>query len=160
MQALTEADVAHALRNATAEELKHLTVPIGFYVADWDHQDFYAWADPRHTGRGYLIVQPGAEATGIVLRRADGHSLVRSAICNICHTMQPGDQVAMFTARKAGPAGERCDSIGTMMCADLSCHDNVRLAAPLAPGEVRTSVDHRIDSTRARAENLVAQVLA
>lgn len=66
----------------------------------------------------------------------------------------------MFTARKAGQAGERGDSIGTMMCADLSCHDNVRLAAPLAPGEVRASVDRRIDSTRMRAENLVAQVLS
>lgn len=160
MQALTEADVAHALRNATAEEVKHLTVPIGFYIADWDHQDFYAWVDPRHAGRGYLIVQTGAEATGIVLRRAEGHSRARSALCNICHTMQPGDQVAMFTARKAGQAGERGDSIGTMMCADLSCHDNVRLAAPLAPSEVRASVDRRIDSTRMRAENLVAQVLS
>ena len=74
--------------------------------------------------------------------------------------MQPGEQVAMFTARKAGHAGERGDSIGTMICADLSCHDTVRLASPLAPGEVRTSVDRRIDATRMRAENLVAQVLA
>ena len=160
MQALTEADVARAFINATSEEAKHVTVPIAFYIADWDHHDFYAWRDPRLAGRGYLIVQLDGETTGIVLRRADGHSRARAALCNVCHTMQPGDQVAMFTARKAGPAGERGDSIGTMMCADLSCHDNVRLAAPLAPGEVRASVDRRIDETRARAERLVAQVIA
>ena len=36
---------------------------------------------------------------------------------------------------------------------------NVRLAAPLAPSEVRASVDRRIDGTRRRAESFVASVL-
>lgn len=160
MEALTEADVVAALANATDEERRHITVPVAFYLADWDHHDFYAWRDPRNTSRGYLFVQHNDAVVGIVLRSAAGHSRARSALCNVCHTMQPGDQVTMYTARRAGAAGERGDSIGTMMCADLSCHDNVRLAAPLAPGEVRASVDRRIDSTRQRAENLVAQVVA
>lgn len=160
MQALTEEAVATTFVNATPEEIKHITVPVAFYIADWDHHDFYAWRDPRTKGRGYLIVQRDGVPTGIVLRSAEGRSMARSALCNVCHTMQPGDQVTMFTARRAGRFGERGDSIGTMMCTDLSCHDNVRLAAPLAPGEVRTSVDRRIDGTRERAENLVAQVLA
>ena len=79
-------------------------------------------------------------------------------MCNLCHTMQPGDQVALFTARKAGDAGDNGDSIGTYICADLSCHENVRLAAPLAPNEMRASVDRRIDGTRQRAEALVNRV--
>ncbi len=56
--------------------------------------------------------------------------------------------------------GTRGDSFGTYMCADLSCHENVRLAHPLAPNEVRTpgQVDFRLDGTRRRMESFVSQV--
>jgi len=94
-----------------------------------------------------------------VLRAASG-GRSRAALCNLCHTMQPGNQVVLFTARRAGDAGERGDSVGTYACADLGCHENVRLAPPLAPSEVRTSVDRRIDGTRARVEAFVERVLA
>jgi hypothetical protein len=73
--------------------------------------------------------------------------------------MQPADQVLLFSARKAGDAGLRGDTVGTYICTDLSCHENVRLAAPLAPNEVRASVDARIDGTRMRAEAFVERVL-
>ena len=80
-------------------------------------------------------------------------------MCNLCHTMQPGNQVSLFTARRAGNAGAQGDSIGTYICTDLSCHDNVRLAAPLAPSEMRGSVDLKIDGTRRRTEAFVSRVL-
>ena len=80
-------------------------------------------------------------------------------MCNLCHTMQPGNQVSLFTARRAGDAGAHGDSVGTYICPDLSCHDNVRLAAPLAPSEMRGSVDLKIDGTRRRTEAFVARVL-
>jgi hypothetical protein len=49
--------------------------------------------------------------------------------------------------------------VGTYICADLSCHETVRLAAPLAPNEVRGSVDRKIDGTRRRTEAFVESVL-
>ena len=99
------------------------------------------------------------EPVGVALRGAEGSSRARSAMCNLCHTMQPADQVTLFSARKAGRAGVAGDSIGTYICADLSCHENVRLAMPLAPSEVRASVDRRIDGTRRRTEAFVERVL-
>jgi hypothetical protein len=106
-----------------------------------------------------VVAEVGDRLTGVVLRAADGSGRARAAMCNICHTMQPADQVALFTARKAGDAGAHGDSVGTYICADLSCHENVRLAAPLAPSEVRASVDRCIDGTRQRAEAFVARVV-
>lgn len=158
MQALTESEVRAALVNADADELRVAMMPADLLILDWDHLDFLAWRDPRTRGRGYLIAQVDGEPTGVVLRAADGNSLTRSAMCNICHTMQPADQVSLFSARKTGSAGEHGDSVGTYICVDLSCHENVRLAAPLAPNEVRASVDRRIDGTTRRAEAFVAQI--
>ena len=159
MRPLTEDDVRSSFVNASPDELRIVALPTDFLLADWDHLDFFAWRDPRTRGRGYVLAELDGVTRGVVLRAADGTSGARSAMCNLCHTMQPADQVALFTARKAGDAGEHGDSVGTYICADLSCHENVRLAMPLAPNEVRASVDRRIDGTRRRAEDFVGRVL-
>jgi hypothetical protein len=148
MRALTEAEVRASFVNAAPEELRAVMMPVDFLLADWDHLDFFAWRDPRTRGRGYLVTEREGEPVGIVLRAAEGSSRARSGMCNLCHTMQPADQVSLFTARKAGRAGEAGDTVGTYICADLSCHETVRLALPLAPSEMRASVDRKIDGTR------------
>ena len=159
MQPLTEEAVRAVLVNAAPDELERVALPVDFLLVDWDHLDFLAWRDPRTRGRGYVVAEIDGAPTGVVLRATDGSGRGRPAMCNLCHTMQPGDQVALFTARRAGDAGARGDSVGTYVCADLSCHENVRLAAPLAPSEMRASVDRRIDGTRHRVESFVERVV-
>jgi hypothetical protein len=159
MRPLTEDDVLASFVNAGPDELRLVALPHDFPLVDWDHLDFLAWRDPRSRGRGYIIADHEGSPTGVVLRAAEGSSRARSAMCNICHTMQPADQVSLFTARRVGGAGDQGGSVGTYICADLSCHENVRLAAPLAPSEVRASVDRRIDGARHRSEAFVAQVV-
>ncbi|WP_194420415.1 FBP domain-containing protein [Microbacterium abyssi] len=159
MRALTESDVRAAFINAGEDELRMIEMPHDFILVDWDFHDFLAWRDPASSKRGCIVVETDNGVVGIVLRASDpGRS--RNGMCNICHTMQPGSQVALFAARKAGAAGHRGDSVGTYMCADLSCHENVRLAHPLAPNEVRAAgqVDMRLDGTRRRMERFVARV--
>jgi hypothetical protein len=158
MHAMTEDEVRDSFVNAVPDELRLVELPHDFVLTDWDHLDFLAWRDPRTRGRGYLVAERDGQPTGVVLRAAEGTSRARAAMCNLCHTMQPADQVALFTARKAGSAGVHGDSVGTYMCADLSCHENVRLAAPLAPSEIRASVDLRIDGTRRRTEAFIDSV--
>ncbi|HWV49055.1 MAG TPA: FBP domain-containing protein [Microbacterium sp.] len=161
MRALTETDVRASFVNAEPDELRVMEMPHDFVLTDWDYLDFFAWRDPSVARRGYVLAQLDGGVVGVVLRATDP-GRARNGLCNICHTLQPGNQVVMFSARRAGPAGARGDSIGTYMCADLSCHENVRLAHPLAPNEIRASgqVDMRLDGTRRRMEGFVARVLA
>lgn len=158
MRPLTEDELRAAFVNADADERRLVAMPHDLVLTDWDHLDFFAWRDPRTRGRGCLVAEREDEPVAVLLRAAEGSSRARSAMCDVCHTMQPADQVTLFTARKAGGAGEHGDSIGTYLCTDLSCHENVRLAAPLAPSEIRASVDRRIDGTRRRAESFVDRV--
>lgn len=159
MQAMTEENARAALINSTSDELRLFEVPTAFFLLDWDHLDFVAWRNPKVHDRGYLFVQNEGGPRGAALRASNAGSRMRSGMCDVCHTMQPGDAVTMWTARKTDDAGgARGDSVGTYMCLDLTCHDSVRLAAPLAPGEVRTSVDYRLDGTRERAERFIARV--
>ena len=161
MRPLTEAQVRAAIRNADAEEIAEIGMPHDFMLVDWDYLDFFAFRDTVSSKRGVVIVEHDGRPQGIVLRSTDP-SRSRSGMCNICHTLQPGNQVALFTARRGGEKGRRGDSAGTYICVDLSCHENVRLAHPLAPNEVRVpgQVDMRLDGTRRRMESFVTRVLA
>ena len=160
MRPLTEDDVRAAIVNATPDELRVLSVPVEFVLADWDHLDFLAWRDPRTRGRGYIVVEVDGEASrrrAAVVRQARRRPDLPCATC-ATRCSPPIRSRSSPRARRARP-GEHGDSVGTYICADLSCHETVRLAAPLAPSEVRASVDRRIDGTRARVEAFVARVL-
>lgn len=159
MRPMTEADVREALVNAGDDDLRLVAMPEDFLLTEWDHLDFLAWRDPRSRGRGYIVVEQDGNPLGVVLRAAEGRSRARSAMCNICHTMQPAGQVTLFTAKKAATSAAHPGSVGTYICADLSCHENVRLAAPLAPMEMRASVDRKIDGARHRSEAFVASIV-
>ncbi|MGS0561319.1 FBP domain-containing protein [Microbacterium aurugineum] len=159
MRPLTEADVRASFVNADAEELRIMEMPHDFLLVDWDYLDFFAWSDPNASRRGYVLIPLEETVVGIVLRATEpGRG--RSGMCDICHTMQPGNQISLFSARRSGQAGRRGDSVGAYMCADLSCHENVRLAHPLAPNEVRApgQADLRLDGTHRRMERFVWQV--
>ncbi|MGW8481900.1 FBP domain-containing protein [Microbacterium sp. NPDC055903] len=159
MRALTEADVRASFVNADADELRVMAMPHDFLLVDWDYLDFFAWRDPGVARRGYVLVQQADGLVGVVLRASEpGRG--RNGMCNICHTMQPGNQVVLYSGRRAGAAGARGDSVGTYICADLSCHENVRLAHPLAPNEIRAAgqVDFRLDGTRRRMEGFVGRI--
>ncbi len=158
MQVLSVDDIRRAFVNATEHELEILDIAPELLLVDWFPLDFLAWRDPSTPARCYVIVELDGEPTGIVLRVAQSPARARNGICNICRTMQPGTQVSMMSARKGGEAGRREESIATYMCADASCHQNVRIAHPLAPGEFRADVDFRIDNTARRMRDFVRQV--
>ena len=162
MQPLIETEIRESLGNASDAELAQMTLPHDFLLTEWAHLDAFAWRDPRISGRGYLVTELDGETVGVVLRAAGSNgSHHRAAICNLCHTPQPGDQVELFSARRAGAAGERGDSVGTYMCSDLACQETVRLGRPAAPSEVLPTVREieRIDAVARRTRAFVADVL-
>ena len=158
MQELSAARIRASFVNADEKDLEILELPVEIMLVDWFHLDFLAWRDRSDRARCYVVVEIDGTPTGIVLRAAASSSRARSGICNICRTMQPGNQVVLMSARKGGEAGRRAESIATYMCADVSCHENVRIAYPLAPNEFRTDVDFRIDNTARRMRDFVRQV--
>lgn len=162
MQPLDEKAVRSLFGNANASEVEQLALPVHFFVTEWAPLDAFGWRDPRTPSRGYLVTELEGMPVGIVLRAAERTgSHHRAAICNLCHTHQPGDQVELFSARRAGAAGERGDSVGTYICADLACQETVRLGRPPAPSEVQPSAHEleRIEGLARRTRAFVADVL-
>ena len=162
MRQLSEEEMRESFVNATDAELDQLELPLEYLLVDWEHVDALAWRDRTVRHRGYLVTLIDDEPVGIVLRAADPpSSRHRAAVCNLCHTHQPANQVTMFSARRAGEAGRNGNSVGTYLCSDLSCQENVRLPAPLAPAEVRSGshTSARIDGLARRTRAFVEGVL-
>lgn len=162
MRPLTETEVRDALANATDEERREFSLPLDFLLTEWDGVEAIGWRDPRFPARGYLVVEHDDDPVAVVVHAARGaNSRHRAAICNLCHTQQPADQVALFSARRSGDAGAKGDTVGTYICADLSCEENVRLPVPPAPSEVQPAgfTARRAEGFARRARAFVSGVL-
>lgn len=130
MKPLSSTDIRTSFVNATQGDLERMGLP-GLHEAVWDAREYLGWRDPHSPQRGYLVFWSHERPVGIVLRAATSRpSRGISAMCSLCRTPQPGDQVILFTAPKAGQAGRDGSTVGTYICADLRCSTIIRIAPP------------------------------
>jgi hypothetical protein len=160
MKALTESDIRSSLVNAEPAEAQRMPMP-GLHEMVWEDREYLGWRDPGSPQRGYLVAWHGGRAVGIVLRASGARLQAGAAICSLCNTPQPANQVTMFSAVRAGEAGRRGDSVGTYICADLACSLLIRIAPPQyemqpSPDEVVAS---RAAGLQARLEAFTERVL-
>jgi len=154
MRPLTEADIRESLVNAGPGEAERIPMP-GLHEVLWEEREYLGWRDPGSPQRGYLVAWRGDTPVGIVLRAAGTRLQAGSAICSLCSTPQPGNQVTMFAAPLAGEKGRRGDTVGTYICADLSCSLLIRIAPPQY--EMQPAPDELV---AARAAGLSSRVAA
>ena len=130
MKPLTAEDIRHSIVNASRGDIERMPLP-GLHEVLWENREYLGWRDARAPLRGYLVHWVGERPIGIQLRAADSRmSAGISAMCSLCRTPQPGDQVRLFTAPRAGAAGRNGDTIGTYICADLACSLIIRITPP------------------------------
>jgi hypothetical protein len=161
MKPLTDADIRESLVNADPADAERMPLP-GLHEVLWSEREYLGWRDPGSPQRGYLAYWRDGRAVGVVLRASDVRLQAGSAICSLCNTPQPAGQVTMFTAQRAGRAGERGDSVGTYICSDLACSLLIRIAPPQyemqpSPDEV---VAKRASLLSERLDVFVGRVLA
>jgi len=129
MKPLTDADIRESLVNADPADAERMPLP-GLHEVMWSEREYLGWRDPGSPQRGYLAYWRDGRPVGVVLRASEVRLQTGSAICSLCNTPQPAGQVTMFTAQRAGRAGERGDSVGTYICSDLACSLLIRIAPP------------------------------
>ncbi|BDI21955.1 FBP domain-containing protein [Herbiconiux sp. L3-i23] len=162
MRPLTESEIRSSFVNATQGEANRATLP-GLHEVLWDEREYLGWRDPRALQRGYIVQWRDERAVGMVLRAAE--SPMRggfAAMCSLCHTPQPANQVSLFSAPRAGDAGREGNTVGTYICADLACSLTIRRVPPKQdmqpdPAEI---VERRISTLRTRLAAFTSSVLA
>ena len=151
MRSLTTSDIDHALINATKGEIKAITHPRDFAGTPWAELDFYGWRDPKIERRGYLVAEQGDGLVAVLLTtQTGGAGTRRKAMCTVCRAVDDGSNVALFAARRSGPAGRKGDTVGTYVCAGLDCSAQLRFPTRRA-GRTLLADGHVDDDARAAA---------
>lgn len=131
MRPLDERVLRASFINASRKEVSDLNLPPGFGEIDFEKLDYLGWTDPKLPRRSYVVVWIDDVATGVVLQRAEQRVIAR-AQCSWCEDVTLRNDVQLYVARKAGPAGRKGDTIGTLVCAEFGCSTTVRILPPLA----------------------------
>ncbi|MCC3283621.1 FBP domain-containing protein [Arthrobacter caoxuetaonis] len=126
MKALTQAAVRKSFINASRSQTAAVNFPADFDTIDWENIDQYGWRDHKMPQRAYLVLDVEGKTTTVLLRAPELVSASKKALCALCEDMESDDDVFMFVAPKAGPAGKNGNSVGTLIHSNFSCAQNVR----------------------------------
>ena len=160
MNPLTEPQIRAAFVNLTKGEAKRLNVPRDLAQRPWDDLDYFGWRDPQSPTRGYLVAPIGDRSIGVALRApASRVGFARPSMCSLCLTVRSGG-VSLMVAPRAGKARQQGHSVGTNICADLSCSLYLRGKLETGtPGMRETlTLDQRIGRLLGNVESFVARV--
>jgi hypothetical protein len=143
MKPLTADQILASFVNAEPAEIARIQLP-GLHEVIWNDREFLGWRDPQGSLRGYLVHWREDRPVGIMLRAASSTLAPGiGAMCSLCHTPQPATQVLLFSAPRGGRAGRDGNSIGTYICADLSCSIMIRIFPGMS--ELRLMRDELIE---------------
>lgn len=131
MHPIDESVIRASFVNASKRERASLALPDRFATLDWEAREFLGWVDRKQPQQAYVVVELDGTPVGVVLRRADGRIRTRPQ-CSWCEDVHLPNDVVFYTAKRAGEAGRRGDTIGTLVCAGFECPRNVRKLPPLA----------------------------
>jgi hypothetical protein len=160
MLVLDEKLIRASFVNASRKEISDLTLPVGFAELDFDRLDYLGWRDPKMARRAYAVVPTADGLVGILLRQAEATPRSR-AQSSWCQDVQLPNDVAFYSARRAGPDGRKGDTVGTLVCADFECSANVRKVPVVAyvGFDVDAARADRIASLRERAAAFAGVVI-
>ena len=183
MQPLDEKTLRASFVNTSRKELSDLTLPDDFDTLDFSRLDYLGWRDRRIARRAYAVVPAGPDAAagdgpgssgsgsvpgsagvpgliGIMLKQAEASPRTR-AQCSLCQDVQLPNDVVLFSARRAGPAGRNGNTIASLVCSRFECSTNVRkLPATAYVGfDVEAARTDHIASLRSRVAAFARAVL-
>ncbi|WP_223690615.1 FBP domain-containing protein [Leifsonia poae] len=162
MEMLSQQEIRDAFVNCSRTEAAELPMPPGLHEVDWSRREYLGWRDPRSPQRGFVVVPTVDSPVGIVLRASDASMRSHSAsMCGWCQDVQLTHDVYLYVARRAGQAGRNGDTVGTMLCGDFDCCENVRRKpSPAVVGfDVEAAVAARIAGLGERAQRFAATVV-
>lgn len=165
MQPLTDAAIRSSFVNASRREI-HAAILPDLTEIDWTATDLLGWRDRKKDNTAYVVLELHDAPVGVRLTTAPRSGPRRRTLCAWCRDVVVAEDVTMYVARRAGSAGRRGNTIGTLICTEFGCNANVRRRPTLS--EVGSSderdrimlIDRRIQVLRERSSDFVSQVAA
>lgn len=163
MNQLTEQQIRSAFVNASRREANNATLP-DLDALDWERLDYLGWQDRKAPLSSYVVAEVDGQPVAVLLRAAERTGKRRKAVCAWCEDVVATDDVGLYVARRGGAPGRKGDTIGTLICSDFRCSQNVRRkptrteAGNASPEELELIVQLRIEGLRERSGKFLREV--
>lgn len=159
MTPFTESQIRGSFLNASLRERKSALLPDDLDALDWDALDYLGVHDRKQPQVAYLTVELDGAPVSLLLRRGDAKPRTR-AQCSWCADVTLPNDVVLYTAKRAGEAGRRGDTVGVLVCEGFECSRNVRVLPPSAylGFDREAARDRRIEALRADVTDFVRAV--
>jgi len=161
MHAFSESAIRDSFINASLRERQALQLPAPVDQIEWDRIDYLGWRDKKSPNLGYVVVELGGEPVGLLLRQAEARPRAR-AQCSWCEDVQLPNDVVLFSTKRAGAAGRKGDTVGTLVCTNFECSVNVRRRPTLAyvGFDIEAERQRRIAALREHVANFARNVMS
>lgn len=163
MNPLTESPIRSSFVNCSRREASQVTLPdlTTLTPEAWDRLDYLGWVDRKAPLRAYVVLTVDDALVGLALRAPDDPGSRRRAVCAWCEDVTATDDVSLYVARRAGAAGRKGDTIGTLICTRFECSRNVRRRPTIieAGQDPAGVVQRRIEGLRERSLRFAREVL-
>lgn len=163
MNPLTESQIRSSFVNCSRREAAQVTLPdlSALTPEAWDRLDYLGGVDRKAPLRAYVVLTVDDALVGLALRAPDDPGSRRRAVCAWCEDVTATDDVSLYVARRAGAAGRKGDTIGTLICTRFECSRNVRRRPTIieAGQDPAGVVQRRIEGLRDRSLRFAREVL-
>lgn len=163
---LSERDIRASFVNASKREVAQASLP-DLESLDWEALEYLGWRDSKRP-LGYVVVEVEGAPRGVILRAAPPSTALagrrRRAICAWCEDPLETADVTLQVAKRAGAAGRKGDTVGTLICTDYVCSRNVRRKPTFSelgsndPDDREFFIMRRIEGLRERSAAFVAGI--
>ena len=116
--------------NVSKREREAIPLP-DLDAVDWEALDCLGWRDRKSPALGFVVIELDDQLVGVALRQAEAPTRTRPQ-CVWCEDVQLPNEVVFFSAKRAGAAGRKGDTVGTLACSGFECSANVRKRPTLA----------------------------
>ncbi|PRZ43193.1 treble-clef zinc-finger protein [Antricoccus suffuscus] len=159
MQELTEKQIRNSFVNASRREVAQLPLPNDLDTCDWDNLDLLAWSDPRDRRRSFVVAPARERVVGFILTSTQSN-IGKRAMCVWCEDIKETSEVGMFSAKLAGAAGRKGDTVATLIHSDFDCSRFVRRQpTPMEGGDdPEQFIETRIARLREHLEGFARKV--
>ena len=159
MDPLTEKQIRASFINCSRREAAQVTLP-DLAEPRWDRLDLLGWSDRRAPLRAYVVLPVDDALVGVALRSPEPSAARRRAVCAWCEDVTVTEDVSLYVAPRAGAAGKKGDTIGTLICTAFACSRNVRRTPTRveAGDDPAGLVERRIAGLRERSQRFVREV--
>lgn len=124
MQPLTPKSLKDSFVNTSKREAAEAIPPFKLDEVEWEKIDVFGWTDKSNPMVAYAVIPVEGTPVGIMLRASA--TKPKKTMCALCEDIIDLSDVRLFVAKRAGAAGRKGDTIGTLIHAGFTCNKNVR----------------------------------